>query len=213
MNQIWQAIIWQRPLRSQKGNIGKCTLEPKTQRIPTSHPLFEIFRAWSFINTIKYNDDENVKGCEKEEIIERQKELKKKSDGFKELSPEIKEVLFKEKFITKSDFKFETVKNFLDKKFWKKCVYNYGINRKTGKYDTSVSGMPFCKGLMDIFNGAVTVQNILDLHKTKSFKQEKIIKGKYSIDDIWHLLFDENNDEDHIEKIAKELGIETQEKV
>ena len=54
---LWKAIIWQRPLKSQKGNIGKCTLEPSKLRCPISHPSFEIFRALQFINTIKYFDE------------------------------------------------------------------------------------------------------------------------------------------------------------
>lgn len=59
MLSLWKAIIWQRPLRSQKGTIGKCTLEPSKLRSPISHPFYEISRAWQFINTIKfYNKDE-----------------------------------------------------------------------------------------------------------------------------------------------------------
>ncbi|MBS1620237.1 MAG: hypothetical protein JST10_13375 [Bacteroidetes bacterium] len=56
VQQFWKSIIWQRPLRSQKGNIGRCTLEKDRPRCPVSHPLFEISRAWQFINTIKYNN-------------------------------------------------------------------------------------------------------------------------------------------------------------
>ena len=47
-------MFWQRPLRSQKGTIGKCTLEPNKFRCPESYPAFEEFRAWSFLNNIKY---------------------------------------------------------------------------------------------------------------------------------------------------------------
>src|SRR5690606_39488472 len=34
----------------------KCTLEPNKYRAPVSHPYFELFRAWSFINNIKYKE-------------------------------------------------------------------------------------------------------------------------------------------------------------
>ena len=54
VHKVWKAIIWQRPLRSQKGNIGKCVFEPSKQRCPVSHPAFEVFRALQFINTIKF---------------------------------------------------------------------------------------------------------------------------------------------------------------
>ena len=42
--QIWGAIIWQRPLRSQKGLVGVCTFEQNKRRCPISHPLYEEYR-------------------------------------------------------------------------------------------------------------------------------------------------------------------------
>lgn len=93
-SKLWKAIIWQRPLRSQKGNIGRCMLEPGNPRCPISHPLFEIFRTWSFINTIKYSD-----------------EMDKKQS----LPREIKEKLFHELFLKKDKkFKFKDIKKFSD---------------------------------------------------------------------------------------------------
>lgn len=62
---IKKAITWQRPLRSQKGLVGYCTLDrplkSKTgiyykagkKRIPLSHPLYEEFRTWVDINNLK----------------------------------------------------------------------------------------------------------------------------------------------------------------
>lgn len=58
---IKKAIFYQRPLRSQKGLVGKCTLEPKKPRSPISHPAFEEFRAWCFLNNIKYFEPESGK--------------------------------------------------------------------------------------------------------------------------------------------------------
>lgn len=208
MHKIWKAIIWQRPLRSQKGNIGKCTLETSCQRMPISHPLFEINSALQFINTIKYNDKNDIKGWHFEEIIKKQKEIKAKND-FKELSVELKKELFY--FFIKNDFKFEQVKKFLDKKFQKQCIYNYPIHKnkkEKAEYDTSISGMPFCKGIMDLFK--IEKEAFLELHKygIDDKNQPKIIKNKYSIQDIWHLLFNEKD----IQKIAHDLEIKDVEK-
>jgi len=50
---FWKAIIWQRPLRSQKGLVGVCTFEPKKARCPSSHPFYEEFRIWNEINNLK----------------------------------------------------------------------------------------------------------------------------------------------------------------
>ena len=46
-------IFYKRPLRSQRGNVGKCTLERTKPRCAIGHPLFEKFRAWTLINNIK----------------------------------------------------------------------------------------------------------------------------------------------------------------
>lgn len=62
---IKKAITWQRPLRSQKGLVGYCTLDRPLKsksgiyykagkkRIPLSHPLYEEFRTWVDINNLK----------------------------------------------------------------------------------------------------------------------------------------------------------------
>src|SRR5690606_3621520 len=183
VQQIWKAIIWQRPLKSQKGNIGKCTLEPTKPRSPVSHPIFEIFRAWSFINTIKYYNDKN----EKVSLGQTEREL-----------------LFE--FFLKKDknFKFEDIKKELNKSLDKNTKYNYPIDKKTGKYDTTVAGMPVCKGLIDVFGE--TVKNVLkNIHQYNIGNAPKIING-YSIYDLWHFLFafDEKTatDQKFLEKCA-----------
>ncbi len=50
---LYRAIFFQRPLKSQKGLVGGCTFEKGKTRCPISHPRFEEFRMWSFINNIK----------------------------------------------------------------------------------------------------------------------------------------------------------------
>lgn len=192
VQKVWKAIIWQRPLKSQKGNIGKCTLEPNKLRCPISHPIFEIFRAWSFINTIKYYDENGAK---------------------QNLSEGVRNLLFE--FFLKKDknFKFEDIKSFLDKEFQGKKKYNYPID-KSGKYDTSVAGMPVCKGLIDVF-GDTAKTALTTIHKSGIDTAIKIIENKYSIYDLWHILFafDERTaiDKKFLEKFAVEkLKIENQ---
>ena len=48
-------LFYQRPLRSQKHTIGKCSFEPTKPKCPISAIEFELFRAHQFINTIEYN--------------------------------------------------------------------------------------------------------------------------------------------------------------
>ena len=53
-------LFFQRPLRSQKSLIGKCTFEKGKPKIPISHPDFQEYRAWSFINNIRYGNNERL---------------------------------------------------------------------------------------------------------------------------------------------------------
>lgn len=189
VQKVWKAIIWQRPLKSQKGNIGKCTLEPTKPRCPVSHPVFEISRAWQFINTIKYY---NEKG-EKKSLEQKERKL-----------------LFE--FFLKKDknFKFEDIKKELNKSLGLNTKYNYPIDKKTGKYDTTVAGMPVCKGLIDVF-GDNAKTGLTNIHQHNIGNAPKIING-YSIYDLWHILFafDEKTttDQKFLEKFAVEkLGL------
>lgn len=53
VGKLERAIFYQRPLKSQKGQVGHCVFEPKKTKCPVSHPLFEEFRMLSFINSIR----------------------------------------------------------------------------------------------------------------------------------------------------------------
>jgi CRISPR-associated endonuclease Csn1 len=152
-------IFYKRPLRSQKGLIGKCTLEPNKYRAPISHPNFELFRAWSFINNIKY------------------KEAANETDYWKPLPIELKQAILHDKFFRKSKpyFPFSEIADFIAKKEhrWK---LNYTLK-------TTVTGCPVSARLKDIFGDEY--QNIR-IAKTPS---EKAGKDYYDINDIWHVLF------------------------
>lgn len=162
---IRKAIIWQQPLKPHKGNIGKCTLEPSKLRCPVSHPVFEIFRTWQFINTIKYYDEKGTK-CKLRE-------------------PE-RNALFEFFLKKEKNFKFEEIKNFLDKHLRNKNKYNYPID-KDGKYYTSVAGMPVCKGMIDVF-GDEAKAALENIHQYNIGNARSLI-GDYSVYDLWHILF------------------------
>ena len=48
-----RAIFFQRPLRSQKGNVGTCSFEKGKPRCPISHPRYEEFRMLQFLNSVR----------------------------------------------------------------------------------------------------------------------------------------------------------------
>jgi CRISPR-associated endonuclease Csn1 len=185
VKKLYCAIIWQRPLRSQRGNIGKCTLETTKPRCPVSHPIFEIFRTWSFINTIKYYDD---------------------SDQKQNISPEFRKLLF-EFFLKQSkNFKFEEIRKFLDKQFKSKKRYNYPYDKKNEIYDSTVAGMPVCDGLIDVMGNSIK-EAISNIQKYNIGNAPKIISN-YSLYDLWHILFE--SDETYLKGFAIEkLKIET----
>ena len=61
VKQLNNAIFYQRPLKSQKGLVGKCSLEKDKSRCAVSHPDFEEFRMLQFINSIKVIGEEGKK--------------------------------------------------------------------------------------------------------------------------------------------------------
>ena len=153
------SIFYKRPLRSQKGSIGKCTLEPGKYRVPVSHPSFELFRAWSFINNIKFKDIGDDGG------------------SWKPLPLDLKYSIFNEKFFRKSKayFLFAEIAELIAKKGFK-WKLNY-----TPK--TTVTGCPVSARLQDIFGKDY---RSIKISKTPSHKTGK---SYYDLNDIWHVLF------------------------
>lgn len=92
-------LFWQRPLRSQKSLLSNCRFEnalpvimnngeirmkdnkPVTRSkkpCPISHPEFELFRAYQFINNIRYGKNEKLSDEHKEVVIKLQNNPKGK---------------------------------------------------------------------------------------------------------------------------------------
>jgi len=179
-------MFWQRPLRSQKGLVGYCTLESiKTfekkkgkeiitgkKRCPVSRPEFEEFRALSLINNIEYRYKGNKDG------------------SWQKLQKEIRNQLYQEKFFVQKDFEFFGIHKWIETKN-KHKDWELNYNFKTSVPACSIS---------------VRLQNILgdDWNKTIS----KIDKKGNTIqqplfEDIWHVLF-ESDDQEFIEEYGKE---------
>ncbi len=123
-------IFYKRPLRSQRGNVGKCTLESNKPRCPIGHPLFEKFRAWTFINNIKAKSPD--------------------SDSAEPLPMDLKINIYNKLFLSrvKADFKFEEIRNFIEKQ-WGVALSK---DDKTINYrdDTSVAGCPITARMIKV---------------------------------------------------------------
>ena len=171
VRQIEKAIFDQRPLKSQKGQVGKCVFEKNKTKCPSSHPMYEEFRMLSFINNIKIQTPND--------------------SALRPLSAEERELImplfFRKSIIKKKLFDFEDIAKKLAHRgqygFYKKStdvempyLFNYPM-------DTSVSGCPVTAALKDIFG-----ENWIDaLCETYT-----LAEGKSRLDvvnDIWHALF------------------------
>lgn len=170
-------IFWQRPLRSQKGSIGKCTLEPSKFRCPVSHPAFEEFRAWSFLNNIKYK----TKGD--------------KEAQWQQLDLSIRRKLYKGLFIgrLKTNFDFFEIYNWLKKE---NGHDQWDLNYN---FKTNVAGCPISARLYKIFGDTWTELHIP--HAPNERRKKK--KDHYDIEDVWHIPF-ASDDEEFVRDFATE---------
>lgn len=74
-------LFWQRPLRSQKGLLAKCRFEPTVKKngkylqkgktpCHLSHPIYEEFRAYQFINNIEYGKKQKLDESQRLQVLE-----------------------------------------------------------------------------------------------------------------------------------------------
>lgn len=170
-------IFYKRPLRSQKGKIGNCLLEPNKARCPISHPEFEEYRAWCFINNIKYR--------------------KSVTSEWEDLPLEWKNELFEQKFLRiKSSFNFEEITAWLSLKVGvklsgRKKSKQDEEDERTINYtdDTNVATCPISARLKKLLG---------DDYKQWKFETEKVRINKktgethkivYDYIDVWHICF------------------------
>lgn len=180
---IDKAIFFQRPLRSQKGLIGKCTLEPNKSRCPISHPKFEEYRAWAFINNIKYRNND--------------------SNQFEPIPLILKEMLYKEKFFYKSkrDFEFKDIRKFIHIHGGKDWELNYSSKMD----EISVPSCYVSARFKSVFgDNWETYQK--QITRKKNNGENEIVN--YNIDDIWHILFNFEDEESFIEFFTNVIALE-----
>lgn len=176
---LHKSIIWQRPLRTQRSNVGRCTLEPTKTRCPISNPYFEEYRAWCFINNIR---------------------VRKDGRAWERLSDEQRKMVFEKVYLGKKknrdQFAFSEISKCLDKKGGT-LAFNF-------RPDTNVSGCPVTFSLQEIFGAQV--HEIKIPHPIN--KKRRKGKNYYDHVDLWHILFSFDSKE-KLESFAKEkLGLD-----
>lgn len=165
-----RAIFFQRPLKSQKGSVGKCPFEKGKPRCPVSHPSFEEFRMFQFLNGVRVRSvsDESYRPLNDEEVA-------------------IVLPLFFRK--SKAHFAFEELATKIaGKKNWSyrddKDETPYKFNYRA---DLTVSGCPVISALLsalDIKYSPDWAEILCSLYAKAAGKTNMQI-----LDDIWHALF------------------------
>ncbi len=187
---LYRAIFFQRPLKSQKGLIGKCSFEKSKSRCAVSHPDYEEYRMWTYINTIKIKtpEDETLRFLKPEERQKIASKFYRKKDHFnfedlaKELIPKGTSFDFYKSFNAKSAH----------------YLFNY-------KPKDSVSGCVVSASFKNIFG---------DDWKTKSFTYQtkngkgEVVTRNVDYKDLWHLLSVATSDVYLFEYAKANLGLD-----
>ena len=167
---LYKAMFFQRPLKSQKGLIGKCSFEKSKSRCAISHPDFEEYRMWTYLNTIKI-------GTSTEKTL-------------RFLSQEEKQTLIS-KFLRKKDnFNFEDLAKELIPKgatfnFYKSSKANEVQYLFNYKPNDTVAASPVSAALKSIFGENWKAKTIS--YKTKN-TQGIAVDRSVNYKDLWHLL-------------------------
>ena len=161
-----RALYFQRPLKSQRQGVGRCTMEPSRPRCADSHPAYERFRMLSFINNIK------VKGPHDIDLRPLNEEELKKINGlfFRKSKPQFDFEDIAKAIAGKKNYQYIKDKGDLPYKF------NYRMSQ-------GVTGCPTTASLIDIFGedfaDGIAEQYTLSVGKTK----------EQMTDDVWNVLY------------------------
>ena len=180
VEKLERAIFSQRPLKSQKGQVGVCTFEKGKARCPISHPMYEEFRMYQFINSIKVTARTLYENEERSLTVEEKRRI----------IP-----LFMRKSKT---FEFRHIAEKLVGK--KNCCYKdddvEGAYRFNYQKDYSVPSCTVTKQLQDVF-GEEWMDSVCEVYTLAGKKSRFEI-----MNDIWHALFF-FDDEEKLREFAK----------
>ena len=187
---LYKAIFFQRKLKSQKFLVGKCTFETDKPRCPISHFEFEEFRMLSFINSIRvYRNSGDFDGPS---LFDDLEEHYPKDNKLTEEEKESIKPLF---FRSKGNFDFKDIAKKIRGKN-DEWSFNY-------RDDTNVAACPVSRDLKNIFGE--------DWKNIKIPNEDSASNKKYyDINDIWHVLYDFDDDEKLHEFALNKLHLDSE---
>ena len=122
-------LFHQRPLRSQKHLVGRCSFETKKTKCQISAIPFEMFRVYQWVNTVSYDlngERQKITTQEKEKIVALL--LSKEKIKFKQIRKVINKLEAYYQFNYKDDKQIigtHTISNLSNKKFFGKQWFNF----------------------------------------------------------------------------------------
>ena len=166
ITRLGKALYFQRPLKSQRQGVGRCTFEPRKPRCASSHPAYETFRMLSFINNVKVKgpydiDMRPLNAEEREKAIPCFFRKSKAQFDFEDIA----------KAIAGKD-KYQNIKDDADKPY----KFNYRMSQ-------SVTGCPTIASLKAIFGDdyKAGIAEVYTLAGNKTVNQ--------MVDDVWNVLY------------------------
>lgn len=183
-------IFYKNPLKSQKGKIEYCTLEPHRRRCPKSHPANEFNVAWQLLNNIKI----------------------KREGVWEFLDIQVRHTLYQELFVRNvKHFDFKEIREKLEDIYNLMLEYRESINYSDTK---SVNGCPISHYLQKIFGPdwqsveiPGTKKHLTHADRRKGLKLDEAgHQTKYTAEDIWHICY-ESDEKEFVKDYADKLGL------
>lgn len=171
VNELERALYFQRPLKSQRMGVGKCTFEPRKPRCADSHPSYEEYRMLSFLNNVK------VRGPKDDYLRPLNEEERKKAmtTFFRKSKPSFDFEDIAKAIAGKGKYQF--IKEEGDKPY----KFNYRMSQ-------GVTGCPTITQLKAVF-GEDYESGIAELY-TKNIKKDSMGKTPYEmVCDVWNVLY------------------------
>ena len=166
ITELERALYFQRPLKSQRHNVGKCTFEKKKPRCSDSHPVYELFRMLSFVNNIKVMGpyDMELRPLTSEEYEKIKLQFFRKSKPSFDFEDIAKAIAGKNKY--------QYIKDEGDKPY----KFNYRMTQ-------SVSGCPTIASLISLFGEDYknAIAEVYSLSEGKTKDQ--------MVEDVWNVLY------------------------
>lgn len=169
--ELTRALYFQRPLKSQRQSVGKCTFEKGKSRVSTSHYLYEEFRLLSFLNSVRIQTpyDDEMRPLNEKELAKIDKLFYRKSKANFDFEEIAKAIAGKDKYMTRGE------------KIEKPYVFNYRMTQ-------GVSGCPTIAQLRSIF-GEDWKNGIAETYKLTTRKDSTPKSVEEMANDIWNVLF------------------------